>query len=119
MPGKIQVAYDHFENTRAGLGEEFLSELLKQFDDLASTPHNYGYIDDQIKIRDVKIDRFPYVVVFEISQDEVIVYAVHNTYRHPKKKVEKVTYQGLIPQFNHPVRLSNQLFVDPIVFNIL
>jgi plasmid stabilization system protein ParE len=84
-----QVAYDYYENTRTGLGEEFLSELLKQFNDLASTPHNYGYIDDQAIIRDVKIDRFPYVVVFEIIQDEVVVYAVHNTYRHPKKRLRK------------------------------
>jgi hypothetical protein len=84
-----QVAYDYYENKRRGLGEEFLSELLKQFDELSNTPSHYGFIDDQDIIRDVKIDRFPYVVVFEISQDEIIVYAVHNTYLHPKKRLRK------------------------------
>ncbi len=54
-----QVAYDYYENKRIGLGEEFLNELIKQFDDLANTPNNYGYIDDQAIIRDVKIPRFP------------------------------------------------------------
>jgi plasmid stabilization system protein ParE len=36
-----QAAYDHYEDERQGLGEEFLEELLKKFDDLASKPHNY------------------------------------------------------------------------------
>jgi plasmid stabilization system protein ParE len=82
-----QAAYDYYENERLGLGEEFLNELLKQFDNLASTPHHYGFIDDQAIIRDIKIDRFPYVVVFEIIEDSVVIYAVHCTYRHPKKRV--------------------------------
>ncbi len=84
-----QSAYDYYENKKIGLGEEFLSELLKRFDELSSTPSHYGYIDDQVIIRDAKIDRFPYVVVFEISQDEVIVYAVHNTYQHLKRRLRK------------------------------
>lgn len=85
-----QAAYDHYEDEKKGLGEEFLEELLKKFDDLASKPHNYGYIDDQTIIRDVKIDRFPYVIVFEIIEDSVVVYSVHNTYRHPKRRLRKV-----------------------------
>ena len=28
-----QVAYDYYENKTAGLGEEFLSEVLRRFDD--------------------------------------------------------------------------------------
>ena len=82
-----QTAYDHYEIQRPGLGEEFLSELLKKFDNLIETPNHYGYIDDQAIIKDVKIDRFPYVVVFEIKGAEVIVYAVHNTHKHPKKRL--------------------------------
>lgn len=72
-----QAAYNHYEDEREGLGEEFLEELLKRYDELASKPHNYGYIDDQAIIRDVKLERFPYAIVFEIIEDSVIVYAVH------------------------------------------
>jgi hypothetical protein len=59
----IQVAYDHYEDEKMGLGEEFLNELLKRFDGLSDKPHNYGFIDGHAIIRDVKIDRFPYVIV--------------------------------------------------------
>ncbi len=84
-----QIAYDHYETQRQGLGEDFLSELLKKFDNLIDTPNHYGYIDDQAIIRDVKIDRFPYVIVFEIEGAEVIVYAIHNIHKHPKTRLRR------------------------------
>jgi hypothetical protein len=81
------TAYYYYENERRGLGEEFLEELEKRYHDLESHPLNYGFIDDQQIIRDVKIDRFPYVIIFEVIDSSVIVYAVHNTYRHPKRRL--------------------------------
>jgi plasmid stabilization system protein ParE len=86
----IQAAYDHYEDERQGLGEEFLKELLKKFDTLTDKPHNYGHIDDQALLRDVKIDRFPYVIVFEIIENGVVIYSVHNTHRHPKRRLRKI-----------------------------
>ena len=83
----IQTVYDHYETARQGPGEEFPGVLLEKFDHLEDSPHYYGFIDDQAIIRDVKIDRFPYVVIFEIIDDTVIVYAIHCTYRHPKRRL--------------------------------
>jgi plasmid stabilization system protein ParE len=84
-----QTAYDYYEEQRQDLGEDFLEELVKKYDDLTENPQHYGYIDNQGIIRDVKIDRFPYVIVFEIIEQRVIVYAIHNTYRHPKRKLKR------------------------------
>jgi plasmid stabilization system protein ParE len=84
-----QSAYDYYENQQQNLGDEFLQELVNRYDDLTGHPQHYGYIDNQGIIRDVKIDRFPYVIVFEIIEERVIVYAIHNTYRHPKRKLKR------------------------------
>ena len=81
------TAYNYYENERQGLGEEFLDELVKRYDDLSDHPFHYGFIDDQQIIRDVKVDRFPYVIIFEVIDNSVIVYAVHNTWRHPKRRL--------------------------------
>jgi len=54
-----QTAYDYYEEQRQDLGEDFLEELIKKYDDLAEHPLHYGYIDSRGIIRDVKIDRFP------------------------------------------------------------
>ena len=81
------TAYYYYEDKQKGLGEEFLEELEKRYHDLESHPFNYGFIDDQQIIRDVKIDRFPYVIIFEVAEGSIIIYAVHNTYRHPKRRL--------------------------------
>jgi plasmid stabilization system protein ParE len=84
-----QSAYDYYEDQRKNLGEEFLEELVNRYGDLEDHPEHYGFIDNRGIIRDVKIDRFPYVIVFEIVNDKVVVYAVFNTYRHPKRKLRR------------------------------
>lgn len=59
-----QTAYHYYEEQRQDLGEEFLEELVNKYDALTEHPQHYGFIDNQDIIRDVKIDRFPYVIVF-------------------------------------------------------
>lgn len=84
----IQEAYEYYELKQLGLGEKFLQKLQQRLLHLSKHPNNYGFIDeDYLKIlRDVKIDKFPFVIVFEIEHDTVIVYAIHNCYKLPSKK---------------------------------
>lgn len=84
-----EIAYEYYETERANLGEEFLEELVKTYKRIAVNPTHYGYIDHQQILRDVKVERFPFTVVFEITQDGIIVYAVHNTYQHPGRRFRK------------------------------
>lgn len=84
-----EEAYNYYENEKANLGEEFLEELTRIYNRIAKHPDYYGFIDDQRILRDLKVERFPFTVVFEITDSSVIVYAVHNTYRHPKRKLRR------------------------------
>lgn len=68
-------------------------ELVKRYDDLEMHPQNYSCIDTQpVRIlRDVKPERFPYVIIYEISENaEVIIYAIDNTWKRPFKKLRKI-----------------------------
>lgn len=87
----IVAAYDYYEEKQQGLGERFLQALIKRYNDLMQHPANYSFIseDPQQILRDVKLEKFPYLIVYEISGNEVIVYAIHNAYQHPKKKLRK------------------------------
>lgn len=88
-----QEAYDYYEKQRPCLGEEFLMELVKQFDELEHHPENYGHINPQPEkiLRDIKIKRFPYVIIFEVTaESEVIVYAIHNTRKTPINLLRKI-----------------------------
>lgn len=84
-------AFGYYEEKQPGLGERFLKHLEECYSSLSQHPTHYSYIDeDPLKVfRDVKLEKFPYVVVFEIKETEVVVYAVHNTYKHPANKLRK------------------------------
>lgn len=85
-------AYNYYEEKLAGLGERFLDALQKRYAELSANPTFYSYIDeDPLKVfRDVKLDKFPFVVVCEIIENQVVIYAVHNTYKHPRNKLRKI-----------------------------
>ena len=87
----VREAYIYYEEKQPGLGERFLNNLEACYIALQQHPEHYGYIaEDPLKIlRDVKVDKFPFVIVFEIRQSEVVIYAVYNTYKHPNKKTGK------------------------------
>jgi plasmid stabilization system protein ParE len=85
-------AFLYYEEKQPGLGERFLTNLEECYLSLVEHPTHYGLIDeDPLKIlRDLKVDKFPYVVVFEIRETLVVVYSVHNTYKHPANKLRKL-----------------------------
>lgn len=87
----IGNAYKYYEGKQIGLGEKFLQALVKRFNDLSQHPTHYSFIEENAKriFRDVKLEKFPYVIVYEISNEEVIVYAVFNVHQNPAKKFEK------------------------------
>jgi hypothetical protein len=40
-------------------------------------------------MRDVKLRNFPYLVVYEIKDEFVVIISLHNTYGHPDKRFGK------------------------------
>ncbi len=83
----IEHAYNWYEDQRQGLGEEFLTELVYCYKKLEQHPTAFGKVFKTY--RQVALKRFPYVVVFEVSKSEVIIYAIFHTSRHPKNKLRK------------------------------
>jgi hypothetical protein len=84
-------AYNYYEEKQPGLGVKFLHSLKERNEDLINHTYNYSFIneDENLKFRNVLLDTFPYLIVFEILNDEVVVYAIHNTNRDPKNKIRK------------------------------
>ena len=76
-------AYHYYENISPGLGDRFLENLEKKFTVLSEHPDYYSYSDANKLMRDVAVDDFPYIVVYEISGIDVVVYSVHGTSKKP------------------------------------
>ena len=81
----ILEACNYYETQLPGLSERFLAELNVAYNKISSNPEYYSYIstnpDD--KYRDIALYKFPFVVIFEIVNNDVIVVAVFNTHRRP------------------------------------
>ena len=73
----------YYEEISHGLGLSFLDEIEIKFGIIRKNPFTYGYIDDQKQLRDVKINRFPFVVIYKIESERVIVISVHHTRKEP------------------------------------
>lgn len=82
-------AYNYYEGLQQGLGDRFLTEVLERYNDIIKHPKYYGFINEENIVRDVMLRSFPYLVVYEIEDDKVIIFSVHSTYRNPERKFRK------------------------------
>ncbi len=78
-------ATDYYDQINPDLGNRFLSELHETYDVLKANPQFYSYIssDPSNKFRDVKLKSFPYLVIYEIINNDVFITAVMHTNRKP------------------------------------
>ncbi len=77
-------AYDWYEQQREGLGLEFLNELEKFYSILLHNPNTHSYY--QRPVRQGKINRFPYTVIYEVFKTRIVIYSVFMGKQNPIKK---------------------------------
>ncbi|MDB5191169.1 MAG: hypothetical protein JWQ96_732 [Segetibacter sp.] len=78
----LQEAFEWYEKQRKGLGYELIEEIEIASEKLVKHPENYTYINH--KYRRIRINRFPYVVVYELESDRVIINSVLHMKQKPK-----------------------------------
>ena len=81
----ISIAFNWYERKKIGLGDRFLSELTEYYIRLEINPFTYSKINDQF--RHAILRKFPYVIVYRIVNEDVIVYSVFHTSRSPKQNL--------------------------------
>ena len=81
---EVLEAYDWYELQREGLGGEFLDELETFYNSVLRNPTSFGFYDKTV--RQGKMNRFPYVVVFEIFDELIVVYSLFMSKQNPNKK---------------------------------
>jgi plasmid stabilization system protein ParE len=84
---EIIEAFDWYEIQKENLGFEFLDELDKFYKTLLRNPDTYSYYEKPV--REGKIKRFPYTVVYELFDETIVVYSVFMAKQDPIKKRTK------------------------------
>ncbi|HUH26665.1 type II toxin-antitoxin system RelE/ParE family toxin [Gelidibacter sp.] len=84
---EIDNALVWYESKQKGLGADFLTYLGGYF--LAI---RQGFAIYQVKrkpyFRELPLKRFPFVIIYEINGDEIIIFSVFNVHQDPNKKLK-------------------------------
>lgn len=80
---ETEVAALYYEEVKPGLGISFLDRLDEVYAKLAQYPEAYSFVDEQKIIRDIKVKRFPFVVIYKINPGAVLIISVHHTNKQP------------------------------------
>lgn len=73
-----------YESKQAGLGLQFLNHIENYFKIILENPTIY-----EIKskpFREAFVKKIPYLIIYTIRKEEIIISAVFNAYQDPKKK---------------------------------
>ena len=78
----LNSAISYYNQQRAGLGEEFRSEVYATIESIRSNPLQSAIVDHDI--RRCFVHRFPYAVLFRVVNDETLrVLVIRHHRRHP------------------------------------
>jgi toxin ParE1/3/4 len=77
---EIRDAFEWYEEQKTGLGYELIEEIEACYQKLITHPERYSYINPLY--RRIKTNRFPYILIYEIEAEEIII----NSVRHIKRK---------------------------------
>lgn len=77
----LREAHNWYESRREGLGEEFLSEVRKIISYISNNPEMYETVRGDVR-RGVT-SRFPYLVLYRIQPQRIVILGVFHTSRDP------------------------------------
>jgi len=80
---EVNDAVRWYEDQSEGLGNDFFSKLAAALRMIADRPESFGFWLGSGKIRRIKLQRFPYAVLFEVFPDRVRVLCVRHDKQHP------------------------------------
>jgi plasmid stabilization system protein ParE len=78
---EANVAFNWYEAQQPGLGEEFYRELARGFEFVIENPLLPRVVYRGLRKR--KLYRFPYLIVYRASEDEISVVSVFHGSRNP------------------------------------
>lgn len=80
---EIEEVYNYYEKQKTGLGQRFIVVLEFAVNALSETPHHYSFLFSSTRFRSYTLDVFLYSIIYEIINEEVLIYAGYNTYKNP------------------------------------
>ena len=78
---ELDDSIDYYNSESAGLGDEFLVEVLNAMERIKHFPQAWHPFTDVT--RRCQLRRFPYGIIYQILDAEILVIAIANLHRNP------------------------------------
>jgi mRNA-degrading endonuclease RelE of RelBE toxin-antitoxin system len=79
---ELDEAVEYYNYEVTGLGDVFLAEVLNTLDRIGEFPEAWQQCSN--RSRRCQIRRFPYGIIYQIREQEILVVAVANLHRKPE-----------------------------------
>ena len=79
---ELAQAIDFYEHQVPGLGVLFLKEISSAIDLIKLYPQGYHLITT--RTRKCSLQKFPYIILYGIINDTIVISAVAHQHRHPR-----------------------------------
>lgn len=73
-----------YESQQPGLGKRFAQRVESYFFRIQNNPLHFPL--KKGNLREAYIQKFPYVIIYQIIGNNIIVFAVFNTHQNPERK---------------------------------
>jgi plasmid stabilization system protein ParE len=85
---EFEAAASWYENEKLGLGSAFTDAVISAFTAIARQPSAYPPVGRGA--RRFIIRRFPYVIIYRVEGDAIVVYACIHSHRDPRRWHERL-----------------------------
>jgi hypothetical protein len=82
---EIDESIKFYESINKGLGKQFLAHLKSYLKVVKVNPELFE-IKKKPYYRELPLVKFPFVIIYEIIEKNIVIHSVFHTSRHPQKK---------------------------------
>jgi plasmid stabilization system protein ParE len=79
---ELREAVEYYNQQSEGLGFEFAAEVRRTIARIVQYPDAWAGLS--VRTRRCRTNRFPYGIVYQVREDEILVVAVMHLRRHPE-----------------------------------
>lgn len=85
---ELDDAFSYYEYTQENLGHSFISSFRESVALIKFYPNGWHPLSD--KTRRCLVKKFPYGIIYQVREDEILIVAVANLHRKPNYWVDRV-----------------------------
>ncbi len=92
FPNDLAFATAFYDRISVGLGNRFRNCIHDKLQTIAERPESFGLV--RPPLRGARIQGFPYLLLFQVDSNKVLVAGLYHAYSDPSRWLDRVEVRG-------------------------